>query len=158
MSWILRNWQPVLALLSFIISMVALYFAHLKGPVLELATSSDPLEIENHGERNGDYQYRMTKDERIVIASIGINPGILYSVEFEKIKHIKHIEPYEMDALPRSLDTGQEFPFEFKMLIDQEKTKKGTIQPEFKVLFRISRSLGRKPKQKRETIKTRLIN
>ena len=139
----------ILSIISIIVAGTSLYFAHLRGPLLELAVTSNPCEtnrFQGHGEKIRTYA-------RVVIANRGNSPGFLYSFSC-KGKVLIDVVTHDIDLstrMPSIIDSGEDFPIVLELWMFKNKYKESTELPSVEINYLVSASMGRK-KQKKEIL------
>ena len=136
----------ILSIISLIVAGTSLYFAHLRGPILELAIASNPYKTKNisrHGEK-----YRV--DVRVLIANRGNSPGYLYSIDC-KGKVFIDVVNFDIDLsnrMPSIIDSGEDFPIKLELWMHKKEVDSSSELPSVEVSYLVSASLGRKELKK----------
>ena len=104
---IVVDWTvPIMALLSLFISVLTLYLAHLRGPVISLVIPGEPYPIaKTRDEPN--FHHKVTIN--VLIANTGNRPGFLYHLNIssaDKIYSSTHFDPPVSETLPTTLVSG----------------------------------------------------
>jgi hypothetical protein len=100
----------ILALISLVLSVLTFYVAHVRGPVVELAEHISPYPY-HHMIWDGSSD-RYTLVSKVVFASTGNRPGILYSVGVDsKDQYIVAVrsDPNPAESLPIALPPGEDW-------------------------------------------------
>lgn len=131
----------IISIFSLVLACISLYFAHLRGPLLELEISSNPYIIQG-------FRGHGTIDEfflRIVIANRGNSPGLLYSIDVENtdLVKIKELDFDPQNEMPMVINSGESFPSKLLLTMNRPEVKKNKY-PTIKVNYTVSASLGRK--------------